>query len=295
MESILIGLLLCIGIAVSYFTAGHLAYSVGNKIPKLTGFFSNDPWKGSVAFIGYSAIVLGIIVWLHSISATVAIMMMMAVAMVCCLSFFFQSIFVHYIRFFCQEWVQKKWWFAIVVSIIVMLLNLILPSWLTQNVVAILVATGALIVVSSISLQYVLIFFGMFVIWDAVIIFGTNALINTAKMFAGLNMPLMVTVPISISLESKPLFFLGLGDIIMPGLMIMVSMREWKKRKMLLLPVATTVGYFGGLAVAFFVFFITQSPQPATIYLMPAVVIFFFAAAWYKGILPELCRNLKRG
>jgi hypothetical protein len=150
------------------------------------------------------------------------------------------------------------------------------PHWIITDAVAYLSSVFVLILFKEMTMKQAA------VISLAVILFDTSMV-----FFSGF----MQEFAIGSGLEATPMVFLvndapsfigismiGLGDIIFPGIIIMAIFREAKIRSLPSLPVAAIIGYFYGLVVTVIVYSIFHSPQPATLYLIPGVLLGFWVA-----------------
>lgn len=288
----IIGLLFCGTITATYCAAGYFALNKHVEVLEFT-FFSEKPLRDAVVLIVYFACVLGIIITLAKFGLEIIIVGVLFIVTIMLLTEFFKNIFVCCARSSSQKRGRRGWWFGGIGASITALVYYTYPNWLTQDIVALLITTAILTSISKITLRQTLILFCTIMIWDVIAVFGTGIMVIAAGALKDLHTPMLTSIPSSVSLAGKPLFNLGLGDIVLPGFLVMVAIREWKKRRMPLFPILTIIGYFCGCALAVFVLFFTGMAQPATIYLMPAVTIGFFAAAWYHNTLTELLRSLK--
>lgn len=160
------------------------------------------------------------------------------------------------------------------------------PSWLTLNITALTVGILFLVQFSGIKLKTAIILFCGMMLYDTVNVFKTGLMQISVDFVKDL--PILLAIPSSFSLDAKRVALLGLGDVVLPGFMVMIAAREAKRYNTKMFVITTIVAYFVGLGVVYGVVELTDFPQPATLYLCPAVVIGFIIPAWRKGILKEV-------
>lgn len=166
-------------------------------------------------------------------------------------------------------------------SVCVIGIWLLRPNWLTVNIVATLSAVAILVLLRTISLRALTLFGIGVVIYDVIAVFSTKKMIELASSMS--SMPLLISIPKSFDLSSAPFTMLGLGDIVIPGTLIMACVVT-KNRTMQMFG---AIGYFFGLAVALTVLSLTHSAQPATIYLIPGTLLGIFLATKKERKLKE--------
>ena len=89
---------------------------------------------------------------------------------------------------------------------------------------------------------------------------------------------------------------LGLGDIIIPGLLVLYAVRAdlalarlpWRGPYV----VANVIAYVLGLFLAFVAVYLSGLGQPALLYLIPAILSATFAVAWRRGEVDVIWRGL---
>ncbi len=155
------------------------------------------------------------------------------------------------------------------------------PSWLTFDVAASAAVLWMLVSVSIANFGTAMITSGGVMIYDAISVFQTHKMIELVKATSGI--PIMVMQPSSLSLHAQITFAMGLGDIVLPGLVVMFAFRAAKRCGGKAIAVGTILGYVMGLFATLLALHITGSPQPATIYLMPGVLIGYAVAAYATG------------
>lgn len=123
---------------------------------------------------------------------------------------------------------------------------------------------------------------GLFV-YDVFWVFGTDVMVTVAKSF---------TAPIKLLFirdwaapPEKMFSLLGLGDIVIPGIFVAMTLRFQKHGKSLF--VWTLIGYVLGLVATVAVMLMFNAAQPALLYLVPSCLLSSCAGAWSKGALPQ--------
>jgi len=156
-------------------------------------------------------------------------------------------------------------------------------SWIGINTLGMLVALNLLVSSRAVTFRQVLALTGGIMTFDAVAIFATGWMIKLAERAEGL--PMMMIVPGSFSPSDPGLMVMGLGDIILPGLIVMLAMRQAKENRLPMLTVLTIAGLLVGQLITTVVMIVTRFPQPATVYLMPGALLGYLSVAWPKGLL----------
>lgn len=178
---------------------------------------------------------------------------------------------------------------------------LITKSWILNNVLAISLIIFFLTSVRLSSLKVasclliLAFFYDIFWVFISSHIFGQNVMVKVAT---GLDVPIKILVPLFFSTGSSTQFTLiGLGDIVLPGLLLCFAMR-FDDSKGISFPsisgyfAATMIGYCIGLAVCEFVVGTFHLAQPAMIYLVPGTLIPFAYIAHSRGELGEAWEGL---
>lgn len=147
------------------------------------------------------------------------------------------------------------------------------PNWLTTNALAAIVALSCLCILLRILCNFklaMMLVSGLF-IYDIVNVFFTGNMVKAAHgvLNMSLPLPLLITIPARASLDAPRAGALGAGDIVVPGLLILIaSVLAYRYRKMSLLYMGL-LGYGVGLTVTFIILEVTQTGQPALLYLFP--------------------------
>lgn len=167
------------------------------------------------------------------------------------------------------------------------------PSWFTTGLCASIVAVGLLIVISMVrfrdkiglSLWHCAALLVGIVIYDVFAVFFTPMMEDVALTLSGTgsSLPIMISFPESLNWDAEPRFMLGLGDIVLPGIAVMIGFREARRYGRPALVIGPCLGYVVGMAATTAVMTFTHEPQPATLYLVPGVLAGLVIAARYVG------------
>jgi len=176
---------------------------------------------------------------------------------------------------------------------------LLTKSWILNNVLAISLIIFFLTSVrlSSLKVASALLilafFYDIFWVFLSSNIFGQNVMVKVAT---GLDVPIKILVPLFFSTGTDLQFTLiGLGDIVLPGLLLCFAMRFDDSKGVPLTAgyfAATMVGYCVGLTVCEIVVGCFHLAQPAMIYLVPGTLIPFAYMAHSRGELGEAWEGL---
>jgi minor histocompatibility antigen H13 len=167
----------------------------------------------------------------------------------------------------------------------VALLYLYTRHWALNNIIGVAFSVFALesIPVSSFPVGYLLLG-GMF-FFDIFFVFGTDVMVTVAR---GIDAPIKLLFP-------KPngeFSILGLGDIILPGVFISLAYRYdfflRVNKKTGPYYRNTIIGYVLGLATTVAIMLAFDTPQPALLYLVPAVLLAHAGTAVLRGEVKEV-------
>lgn len=171
--------------------------------------------------------------------------------------------------------------------------------WLPNNVLACSLALTAIDALalgdfqSGIILLSGLFFYDIFWVFGSKKVFGDNVMVAVAKQFEG---PIKLMFPRFVGADAKNLSMLGLGDIVIPGLFIALTLRFDTRNVKLDVPLSMQLPYFYTNMVAYVLGLVAttvalnvfNAAQPALLYLVPACLIAAFVVALSKGEVNEL-------
>ena len=282
-------------ITATYFFAGYLAYEKGagksvDGDQLISGFFKTDGSQKDILKKSLLiALVFTAILFVHVILLKFRISPLKPISIYCSLVIIWTL--THSILELAG--IKKFGW------LIGWLLRLLIPflitygwnyypNYLTINLTAFLMTLWFLIQFRNIRLIQLIPFLIGILIYDAVAVFKTEMMQAVAKFAVDRSLPMLFIVPASFSLSSQRFFGLGMGDVIFPGLIIMIGIRKAKHYKNKLLGILPMIGYIIGLLATLAVLFLTRFPQPATIYLFPFTLAGLFLAAWITGVKKKI-------
>lgn len=177
---------------------------------------------------------------------------------------------------------------------------LYLTSWFTPrsailtNILGVCFAHSALSIFKLDTFRTGCILLAGLFIYDVWWVFGTKVMVSVAT---GLDIPIKLSWPKSVNFSPQAGFtILGLGDIVIPGSFITLSLRydlfrsskrDWRSQFNKPYFAASLLAYILGLGTTIFVMHTFKAAQPALLYLSPACILSFFVTAAIRGELRE--------
>lgn len=180
---------------------------------------------------------------------------------------------------------QKRRWQLIAgygLAVCLFLLYALYPNWLTSGILSTGMILNACLMFKWIRLRTLIILTTGLFIFDAIHVFGTGLMMEAATGDGTVNSPIMYTIPNSTSLHAEMLFGVGLGDILIPGFLLMLSWRLAYFNKKPIIVVSTLLGILGGHLLALLAVVVTLHPQPALIYLVPCTWLGLGASTMWR-------------
>lgn len=259
-------------IASIFFLAGYFSFKVGRLSPHGTsssGFVLREcrTWRDVAGRICMVTLLLVVMI------CTILLLMRygLSLRVYALLATFFVLFAISKLSIFRSF--SYPWIYALVFAAAISGMWFFYPHWITTGAVSFFVAFFALILLKEISFKEALILSFAVILYDIPMVFLSGFIPEVAKS-AG-------TTPIGVSLPPALWFtkvqMIGLGDIILPGILIMAAFREAKIRSLPFLPIGAIIGYFFGMTIAVMVLQVFDS-QPATLYLIPGVFLGFWVA-----------------
>jgi len=167
-------------------------------------------------------------------------------------------------------------------------------NWLANDVLGVCFCIQAVEMMSLGTFKNgVILLCGLF-LYDIFWVFGTgffmaegdSVMVSVAKNF---DAPIKLLFPKSYPPQDKQMSMLGLGDIVIPGIFVALTMRyDVQQGKDTSVFNWTIAGYVLGLAMTVFVMHVFQAAQPALLYIVPAVIVAAFIGAQRKGKIDDL-------
>lgn len=207
---------------------------------------------------------------------------------------------------------------ALLTSSVVVMMWVFTGHWLLMDVLSMALCVAMIAIVRLPSLKVsVLLLFGLLVydvfwVFLSEYIFNVNVMVTVATQPAynplhyltnRLHVRESMQAPLKISLPAKLIFprknghfsMLGLGDVVMPGLLLCFVLRFDKYKEMSASTPATItyfhcslLGYFVGLLTATLVSEASKSAQPALLYLVPFTLLPIVIRAYLQGDLRKM-------
>ena len=165
--------------------------------------------------------------------------------------------------------------FSIVCAAVLVLILIKYPEWYVIDICGIIVGAGAIAIFGiSLGIWLILILLVVLAVYDAISVYKTKHMIDLADTVLDLKLPVLLVVPkirhYSLIKETKSLkeklkddeerdaFFLGLGDIVMPGILVIAVYSNVSNG--LPLALSVIIGTLVGFAVLM-VFVMKGKPQ----------------------------------
>lgn len=165
--------------------------------------------------------------------------------------------------------------FSIVCAAVLVLILIKYPEWYVIDICGIIVGAGAIAIFGiSLGIWLILILLVVLAVYDAISVYKTKHMIDLADTVMDLKLPVLLVVPkirhYSLIKETKSLkeklkddeerdaFFLGLGDIVMPGILVIAVYSNVSNG--LPLALSVIIGTLVGFAVLM-VFVMKGKPQ----------------------------------
>ncbi len=184
---------------------------------------------------------------------------------------------------------------AIIATAILIVALIKYPEWYVIDVAGIIVGVGAIGIFGiSLSIFLVIVLLIGLSIYDAISVYKTKHMIDLADAVMDLKLPVMLVVPktrnYSLIKETKGLkeklegdeereaFFLGLGDIIMPGILVAASLHNITDNG-LLIALSVMAGTLLGFAVLMSVV-IKGKPQAGLPYLCSGAILGYVVSSY---------------
>jgi presenilin-like A22 family membrane protease len=185
---------------------------------------------------------------------------------------------------------------SIIATAILVLALIKHPEWYIINLCGIIVGVGAIGIFGiSLSILLVIILLIGLSIYDAISVYKTKHMIDLADAVMDLKLPVMLVVPktrqYSLLKETKGLkekleekeereaFFMGLGDIVMPGILVTASFYQNIANNGFLVALSVMVGTLIGFAVLMSVV-IKGKPQAGLPYLCSGAILGYFVSSY---------------
>lgn len=175
-------------------------------------------------------------------------------------------------------------------------------NWLVGDIIGIAAVHFSSLQMSVSRFKYAFILLTLFFLYDMYLVFGTTVMLDVAT---GLDIPLKLQLPLYVadseSLNEYKMMMLGLGDIILPSMLIALCLRfdlyrHHEKQPQsfhYLQPISRPyfitglVAYGLGLILTITALFVFNYGQPALFYIVPLLLLSVYGCAWIRGELTE--------
>ena len=190
------------------------------------------------------------------------------------------------------------------ISCIIVMFYFITRHWILNNIICFCLAftTLSFIILKSFMLCFLCLF--LFFIYDTFWVFFSERIFNENVMVVAatsIQVPIKIEFPILFSNNPiKNCMLLGLGDILLPGLIIKYSRRFDliyekinKKKKYISFFKYNLILYFISVALAMIMMFVFNHGQPVLFYISPIFIIGLILKAYKEKCLIEFWNGLK--
>ena len=173
--------------------------------------------------------------------------------------------------------IPYSFFISLFISSIMLFLLIKHPEWYVIDTFGIFIAGGiAAIFAISLSIWLIILLLIVMAIYDAISVYKTKHMISLAKSITSSNLPLLMIFPKSkeysylkhedIESKEKDAIYMGLGDVIIPGILVSHAYMQSVFAFILTL-IGTLIGY------AILMILIKKSPQPGLPYLNTGAII----------------------
>jgi len=185
--------------------------------------------------------------------------------------------------------IPYSFFISLTISIAMLYLLIKYPEWYVIDSFGVLLAGGvAAIFAISLSTWLIIILLVSLAIYDALSVYKTKHMISLAKSITSSNLPLLMIFPKNrkfsylekkdIEGDEKDAIYMGLGDAIIPAILVAHSYME-SVQAFILTMVGTMIGY------AFLMHLIKKGPQPGLPYLNAGAILGYVIYLIYPHLL----------
>jgi presenilin-like A22 family membrane protease len=184
---------------------------------------------------------------------------------------------------------------SLVASAIILVVLVKNPEWYVIDISGILSSVGAIVIVGiSLSVSIVIVFLIAMAVYDAISVYKTKHMIDLASTSLEQKLPVLFIIPkkrgYSFAKEVKSLkeklktgekrdaFFLGLGDVIMPGILVVSALYNLASNG-LLMALSVMLGTLAGFVVLT-AFVLKGKPQAGLPFLCTGAIIGYLLASY---------------
>lgn len=165
---------------------------------------------------------------------------------------------------------------AFIISVVMLFLLVKYPEWYVIDTFGIFLAGGiSAIFAISLSIELILLFLIALAIYDAVSVYKTKHMVKLAETAVSSHLPLLMIFPKKASYsylrdkwrDERDAVYMGLGDIVIPGILITASYLEYGLTGFILTLLGALIGYILLMTL------ISKGPQPGLPYLNGGVIV----------------------
>jgi signal peptide peptidase-like protein 2B len=178
-------------------------------------------------------------------------------------------------------------WTTFAAASVIVLVWFATEHWMVSNLIAFCSCAIAVCVIKVHRLQMVLVISFGFIVYDvwwvflSPILFGKSVM-TEAALSAGPHIPAIFIVP-----RDDGASMLGLGDVLLPGVVLDFFMRFDASHGTSLFVIAF-IGYCVGVQISWIAVFLMERGQPALLWVLPAILVPVLIASTAQGLLGEL-------
>jgi len=184
---------------------------------------------------------------------------------------------------------------SVAASVVILIALLKNPEWYVIDISGIISAFGAIAFVGiSLSVSIVIVFLIIMAVYDAISVYKTKHMIDLASTALDQKLPVLFVIPkkrgYSFAKEVKSLkeklktgekrdaFFVGLGDVIMPGILVVSAFHNLASNG-LLMAISVMIGTLAGFIVLT-TFVLKGKPQAGLPFLCTGAIIGYLLASY---------------
>ena len=155
-------------------------------------------------------------------------------------------------------------------------------NWLLNNIIAILFVQCLIRIIRVKSLMIgtlllsALFIYDVFWVFFSASVFGSNVMVTVAT---NLELPIKILIPYFNPRPTSQCTLIGVGDLVMPGLVIAFSYKVSKRLKTYVYYAANIFAYVFALVLCEIMIYLYQKAQPALLYISPLVLSSFYIVA----------------
>ena len=166
--------------------------------------------------------------------------------------------------------------------------------WMLNNIIAVFfvlcfirIVRVKSLLVSTLLLSSLFVY-DIFWVFFSTPLFGSNVMVTVATK---LELPIKILMPHFKPMPTSQCMLIGLGDLVVPGLVIAFSYKVSAKLKAYSYYAANLIAYIISLVICEIMLYVFEQPQPALLYISPLILFAFYLV----GIIRKELRMLWKG